>query len=261
MILSPNQTRLALASFLVIGLGVAVNVLYLQEAPVVGAPGGQKAERVFSRAEIERQRRLALTDNDLPRRTTSAEAASPVPEVRMASAVVERVGRFAPTASRFGRLQLPETDTEARAIEVVRTVQRLLSQRGYDPGPADGLAGTATRAAVLAYEHDHRLPLTAEPSEAVLQHLQTGIVPDVEARPGRAGRMTHAEQLVRSAQESLARLGYFAGRIDGFPGPDTVRAIRDYEMDSGLVPTGRVSAPLLQRLARGVNAPSVRLSR
>ena len=50
-------------------------------------------------------------------------------------------------------------------------------------------------------------------------------------------------------QQWLAALGYQPGRIDGRPGEETVEAIRDFEMDKGLVPRGRVSAELVARLS------------
>jgi peptidoglycan hydrolase-like protein with peptidoglycan-binding domain len=58
----------------------------------------------------------------------------------------------------------------------------------------------------------------------------------------------HAEQVIRSVQQRLAALGYQPGRIDGRPSEETAKAIRDFEMDKGLVPRGRVSAELVTRL-------------
>ena len=62
-------------------------------------------------------------------------------------------------------------------------------------------------------------------------------------------RSGHAEQVLRAVQQWLAALGYQPGRTDGRPGEETVKAIRDFEMDKGLVPRGRVSAELVARLS------------
>lgn len=271
MSLSPKQARLALGAFACIGLVIAGNVLFLQSDGPSRSEQRARLERTQERAERERQRRLALKASETPReasreaprdsaREIPALARRPAPGVLPAAAMsgpeagpsqpLSRTGRFAPSASDLGDATIPTADPESRAVEVVRTVQRGLAERGYEPGTPDGVAGLVTRAAVMAYEHDNGLPLTAEPSELVLRHMQTGLVPPSATRPTKSNRMPHAEQLVRSVQQSLSTLGYFAGRIDGFMGDDSVRAIREYEMDQGLVPTGRVSGPLVARLAR-----------
>ena len=43
-------------------------------------------------------------------------------------------------------------------VNLVRTVQRILIGKGYDPGPVDGLWGTLTRVAVREYQSDNGLP-------------------------------------------------------------------------------------------------------
>ena len=183
--------------------------------------------------------------------------------------ITERVGRFAPTAAQLDRPPVPAPvlapvsapltaplplEPELRFPEIVRSVQQLLGQKGYEPGTPDGVAGLVTRAAVMAYEHDNGLPLSGEPAEQVLRHLQgQGASKEQRAQLGRQPRSAQAEQVIRSVQQSLAALGYFSAKVDGRHGEDTVRAIREYEMDAGLVPTGRVSAPLLLKLARSTS--------
>src|SRR5690606_14381969 len=71
--------------------------------------------------------------------------------------------------------------------DVVRAVQRELIDRGYEAGPVDGVAHAVTRAAVMAYEHDHGLPLTGQPSEDLLKKILFGVPPDaVDRQIGRA---------------------------------------------------------------------------
>jgi len=144
-------------------------------------------------------------------------------------------------------MRLPENVSDERKTESIRSIQRVLADRGYEPGPVDGVLGAATRAAIMAYEHDHGLPITADASEQLLAHLDPSN-DEAYPRAGRPGRMPHAEQLVRSVQQSMTMLGYFSGRIDGWPGTDTVRAIREFEAHAGLPVTGRVSARLLARI-------------
>lgn len=267
--MTPGQTRSAIAVFVLVGTVIAVNVLFLQ-----GTGDRQMARReggpqLAGGTEAERQRRLALAPHEgrLQRSGVEPRAAAATTGGIFNGAPAspnERIGRFAPDAARVAVMRVPDIDPRARNLEIVRAVQRGLAERGYEPGVADGVPGLATRAAVMAYEHDHGLPSTAEPSESLLLHMQkgAGTPPATVAKPATAPAkpppVPQAEQVVRSLQHSLAMLGYFAGRIDGQVGEDTVRAIREYEVDSGLVPTGRVSAPLLARMARTMNASSMR---
>lgn len=254
MSLPRRRRRIAAGLFAGVAVAITGNVLLLQGDASSRAAQRAKTERAHERAEKDRLRRLALKAGETPAMITPVILAPPGPRGQRATAAeptpaqIERVGRFAPSASQLGDMRIPE-DPEQRAAEVVRTVQRGLVERGYEPGTPDGVVGLVTRAAVMAYEHDNGLPLTGEPSDHVLSHMQTGRM-EAAPRTGRPGRAPVAEQVIRSVQQSLSVLGYFAGRIDGFAGDDTVRAIREYEMDAGLVPTGRVSGPLVARLQR-----------
>ncbi len=54
--------------------------------------------------------------------------------------------------------------------------------------------------------------------------------------------------LVTDLQNSLKRIGYYSGPVDGLNGPRTEEAIRSYERASGLAVTGRPSHALRARL-------------
>ncbi|MCP5153538.1 MAG: peptidoglycan-binding protein [Ectothiorhodospiraceae bacterium] len=53
------------------------------------------------------------------------------------------------------------------------TIQQLLAAKGFDPGPADGKLGPATRRAIRAYQTDAGLAATGEPSIELQRHLST----------------------------------------------------------------------------------------
>ena len=42
---------------------------------------------------------------------------------------------------------------------MVRSVQRALRDRGYDPGPIDNVMGSQTKAALTKYQRDNNLPV------------------------------------------------------------------------------------------------------
>lgn len=263
MTMTPTQARSAFGVFLAIAAVIATNIFYLQDGSGVHV-ARTTPDRSVAPSQIERQRRLALAPGEgtiprpaekqpLPATATAAPAAPPA-----TPAQIERIGRFAPPTARISVMRLPQSEAEAKASEVIRGVQQALIDRGYEPGVADGVVGLATRAAIMAYEHDHALPVTAEPSEHLLVQMRKGAGPQPATRAAKAGSTPEAQQVIGSVQHSLAMLGYFAGSIDGVLGDDSVKAIREYEVDSGLVPTGRVSATLLQKIARTMNASSMR---
>jgi hypothetical protein len=49
-------------------------------------------------------------------------------------------------------------------------------------------------------------------------------------------------------QQALRSRGYYRGAIDGIIGPGSRAAIRAYQHDRGLAPTGRIDSPLLRSL-------------
>jgi peptidoglycan hydrolase-like protein with peptidoglycan-binding domain len=263
--LSPFSARLALVAFLAICGGIGANLLVLQ------APPTRVAEARVVESGVAPWQIPALVDADqLGRKALEALIGSHVereaPEHRAVSKPsrepeAKRVGSFAPSSGSFAQIALPGGDPGEVRKATVRSVQAELTRRGYEPGSADGVAGLVTRAAVMAYEHDQGLPLTAEPSPEVLAHLRHGTSAPGAAiglQPGAPQPASHAEQVIRSVQQVLAQLGYLAAAPDGFVSEQTIRAIREFEMDSGLVPTGRISGPLVARLTKQTSVQASR---
>ncbi|MEM7406974.1 MAG: peptidoglycan-binding protein [Pseudomonadota bacterium] len=54
---------------------------------------------------------------------------------------------------------------------VVRDVQRMLAELGYDPGPADGLMGRRTRSAIRTYQLHSDLPVTGQANSRLREQL------------------------------------------------------------------------------------------
>lgn len=53
-----------------------------------------------------------------------------------------------------------------------KTLQILLGSKGYDPGPADGIAGDRTARALRAWQRDHGFPADGYPSREVFEVLR-----------------------------------------------------------------------------------------
>ena len=107
-----------------------------------------------------------------------------------------------------------------------------------------------TRAAIMAYEHDNGLPLSGAADEALLKAVVLGGAHAGAGPPAVAAPGPHAAQVTRTVQQWLAGLGYSPGPADGRFREETARAVRAFEIDQRMPATGRISGPLVARLAR-----------
>jgi peptidoglycan hydrolase-like protein with peptidoglycan-binding domain len=277
MLTSPREARIAACAVVVLAAGVAVNVAFLQGNPRerraphmpvgVTAPPPGKAGAIDARRPtgsvtlslaslIEADQPAAQTPSRSPSTTAALApaAASPAgaPPASEAAAPVFP-GRMVGIARSIDRLVVaqPETPPPNRQQDVVRQAQSELTARGYAPGPADGDAGMLTRAAILAFEHDRGLPATAEATDALLQALRmpVGTRRPTAGADWRSPSRT-AVSMVRTVQQNLIAAGYLTGAASGNFDARTIAAIRAFETANDLLPTGRISAPLVAKLQR-----------
>lgn len=222
--MSANTLRIGLVAFTVLAAAAVTNMVMLQ--PSSGRRAAAKPNRAVGVSEIR------------------PDAATLRPEER---APLQQIAKAEPK---------PEATASAMAAtstqDVTRAIQRELKERGYEAGVADGQPGLMTRAAIMAYEHDRNLNLTGEPTPQLLKQilLNTNPVSAVSRPAAGQEQSMHATQVIRTVQQSLVTLGYLPGKVDGRMGDDTVRAIREFELDQGLHETGRVSGQLVARLSR-----------
>lgn len=81
--------------------------------------------------------------------STNSRPSSPLPEP------LPEVQRPAPHVS---TLPVPTS----QSAPVIRQIQGVLQERGYDPGPLDGVLGKKTKEALRRFQKDHRLAVTGE---------------------------------------------------------------------------------------------------
>jgi len=55
----------------------------------------------------------------------------------------------------------------------IRAVQAKLNEEGFDPGPADGLMGPKTKAAIKAFQSSKGIPIDGKISDSLLKALGT----------------------------------------------------------------------------------------
>ena len=105
---------------------------------------------------------------------------SPPPSPAPAPPVVE------PTAPPVPPTQSQATPAESQAPlprEDVREVQARLRAFGFDPGPADGVAGAMTEDAAMAYQRHRGQRQTGEVDRELLEQLRQDPAPQVAPRP------------------------------------------------------------------------------
>jgi peptidoglycan hydrolase-like protein with peptidoglycan-binding domain len=216
--MTPQNARRVLTTFVLLSTAVMINILVMQ--PMGARPVGQRT----SKPDVLREP------------TPTGPAQTSIPKV-------------APPVNAAG----DNTDT-------VTAIQRELAARDYDLGAPDGTASPITRAAIMAWEHDNGLGLTGEPTAAVLKAIILGadsttaaqIAAELKALPRE--REPRTQNLIRSVQQALADLGYVLGTASGQMTDDTARAIREFEQEQALPPTGRISATLITRLTKASKA-------
>jgi peptidoglycan hydrolase-like protein with peptidoglycan-binding domain len=86
----------------------------------------------------------------------------------------------------------------------------------------------------------HNIPTAANPNRLAAPQ----ILPDKERftqMPQSSGRYNFqfSDNEIRSVQAALRRLGIYSGQVDGILGPDTQRALEDYQVDNKLPVTGQ----------------------
>ncbi|MFA4994664.1 MAG: peptidoglycan-binding domain-containing protein [Bdellovibrionales bacterium] len=89
-----------------------------------------------------------------------------------------------------------------------------------------------------------------------VQKVQKKIVRHAKksAKKSRAKKSKADCETVRKAQEQLKRLGYYTGKIDCILGPQTTRAIKNFQRDHGLKPDGILGKNTMRALEEASQA-------
>jgi len=158
----------------------------------------------------------------------------------------------------------------------VRQVQTALKDRGFDPGPTDGMMGPKTMKAIRNFQSSQGMTASGMIDEATLVALQiqtapaTGstsnpqtssnignsqmpqqqqqnqtppeALPRTEATPSDVGVGPTAfdREDVRQAQMALKNRGFDPGELNGMISSQTMDAIRQFQMANGLPVTGKL---------------------
>ncbi len=94
-----------------------------------------------------------LAGNDLAKARAAVQAWHAKPPLADANGVATPQGGWDGPGSTLG---------EADRAALVKKIQTLLAEQGFDPGPADGVAGSRTRDAVKAYQRENGIAATGQ---------------------------------------------------------------------------------------------------
>jgi peptidoglycan hydrolase-like protein with peptidoglycan-binding domain len=171
---------------------------------------------------------------------------------------------------------------------VITELQKELAGRGLYDGKIDGISGSRTRAAIVAFEKSEGLPVTGEPSPQVLDQIKTASIqspePAAGPRPATASPPPQAVERLApqpvkavtsrplddgpagvadpvaseieiatrnrylAVQHALNQIGYGPVAEDGRANDDVENAIRRFELDNALPITGTPDDSVVDRL-------------
>jgi peptidoglycan hydrolase-like protein with peptidoglycan-binding domain len=172
---------------------------------------------------------------DLPAPTPAAIAAAPAPP--------------APAPQPGAATGQPELAWPTAAADQVKAVQQALIDLNRLRGKADGAAGPATRTAIREFEKSAGLTETGKPSRELYAVLTKALATKEPAppSPSEAWPANGADQ-IRAIQKLLVELKLLTAEPTGTVGPQTRRAIRDYQRKAGLKENGEPSQALFESL-------------
>ena len=163
---------------------------------------------------------------------------------------------------RLGAASHSGVDLNAQArTQLIANIQRELTRKGFYDGPADGIWGSKTDAAVRDFLQASGSKVTPEANESLLRAIAgyvpkpaAGVVSGTSAADPIA-KLIAPSKRVMSVQRALADFGYGQIKATGVYDPETRSAIEKFERDRRLPVTGQLSDRLVRELAAMTGRP------
>lgn len=152
-------------------------------------------------------------------------------------------------------------DAARPRADIVGDIQRELTRRGLYDGPADGMMGPKTDAAIRDFEAAAKLKPTGEPTEEMLAAIQRAPLKPEKPAPRAAARADPIADLIApgprviAVQRALNDYGYGPVKATGVYGTETIAAVQKFERDRKMPVTGQISERLLRELAALTGRP------
>lgn len=165
--------------------------------------------------------------------------------------------RLSATSSHIG------SDLAAQArVQLIANIQRELSRKGFYDGPADGIWGSKTDAAVRDFLQVSGLKVNPEANENLLRAISSYVAKPVAATAAPAppttdpiAKLIAPSKRIVSIQRALADFGYGQIKATGVYDPETRSAIEKFERDHRLPVTGQISDRFVRELAAMTGRP------
>lgn len=115
----------------------------------------------------------------------------------------------------------------------VEEIQMLLNLYGYGCGEPDGILGGMTREAIARFQKDNGLEVTRFVDDATWASLK-------KMRDSGLVNKRNYELNVKLIQKILNEAGHPVGAADGVLGPQTIKAVKDFQKQNGLAVDGQI---------------------
>lgn len=133
------------------------------------------------------------------------------------------------------------------ARDYTLALQKSLAEADYYQGEIDGVYGPTTVDAVSALQKKHGLPVTGTVDKATDAALRA----DLAAKGGAAASQEVAS--TAAVQQTLKLAGHWSGPVDGTWTPALTEALKAFQTELGVKPTGAVDAATVAAVQHKVN--------
>jgi peptidoglycan hydrolase-like protein with peptidoglycan-binding domain len=166
-------------------------------------------------------------------------------------------------ASAVGQTTSPLAYIQPVPPAAVQAVQAHLRSAGAYSGPADGVWGPDSVAALQRFQASHQLQVTGQLNQATAATL--GLDPasllgtqQASLPPTPPPADTLRPSSVRAIQERLRSLGFYTGGVDGAWGQSTQSAIEQFQQNRGLQPNGQLNPATVSAMGLAPDALAYR---
>ena len=139
-----------------------------------------------------------------------------------------------------------EKRAQAALRDYTTALQKSLTETGHYDGKVDGVYGPATVDAVESLQQSHGLPVTGTVDKATDTALRT----ELAAKGGAAAQQAIAS--TAAVQQVLKLAGYWQGPVDGEWTASLTEAVKAFQTDLGVKPTGEVDAATIRALEKAI---------